>query len=124
MALKERLRKLERQVEQQHEALPEGGVPPFHVNVYFEELKQIDCWLREQGLTAEQALARGLEGPPGLRYASLATVAEAHRQLDEWERSRFPEEGNQAEGPVPPSTEARDGSTPATLDPGRPPVLP
>ena len=51
---------------------------------YLAEARALDAWLAERGLTPHEALAAGLEGPPGLRWTSLELEARAEEDVAAW----------------------------------------
>jgi hypothetical protein len=78
MKLLGRLRRLEGQMR---------GEPPSDLATIVDEAQAIRRWLAERQLTAEEALAAGLGGPPGMRVTSLAAVVEARKRAQEWRKS-------------------------------------
>ena len=54
------------------------------------QIKRLDAWLADQGLTAEEALARGLEPPRELGiFISLENVVIGRRKAREYEQEQF-----------------------------------
>ncbi len=47
--------------------------------IFMGEGADLHRWLEERGLTAREALATGLIGPPGMRYMTMKLLAEAQQ---------------------------------------------
>src|SRR4051794_14104473 len=77
MNVRGRIRRLEA-------SAPAKGAEPT-LEAYLAEARTLDAWLAQRGLTPHQALAAQLDGPPGLRWASVALVEQAEEDLTVWQ---------------------------------------
>jgi hypothetical protein len=70
----------------------EKQTPPSNHTLAFvvQDVTKLRQWLRQKGVTPEQALALGMTGPPGLHpYVSIAKLVEARASTRQWRLDRF-----------------------------------